>query len=391
MRKSQEIKVLRTNYRAEREAAAQYRALAERESDEKRKKVLYKLVDQEEKHAARWAKRLSELGAKVDEPGALTLWWKSFLMRTLDSDSVLRRLEADEESAERSYTRMMSGVTDAELIRELEEVKKEEEVHGKVVRAMYAGDVPYRERETRSRLEGLLRRERWHVKSGSWVADAIYGANDGLGAVFGIVSGVAGATDVAGGGSTNFVLLSGFAGMIASAVSMGSSAFLAAKSEREVYESEMHRERQEMEENPEEEIEELSLMYQLRGFSEAEANELSHKLAAQPEEFLKIKGAEELGLSEMSFPSPWRSMASGGLSTLIGAFLPLIPFFFTSGMTAVAFSFIVSLIAHFAVGAAKSIITVRSWWKSGLEMMLVGVIVAVVTYGLGALFQVKVD
>ena len=232
MRKSQEIKVLRTNYRAEREAAAQYRALAERESDEKRKKVLYKLVDQEEKHAARWAKRLSELGAKVDEPGALTLWWKAFLMRTLDSDSVLRRLEADEESAERSYTRMMSGVTDAELIRELEEVKKEEEVHGKVVRAMYAGDVPYRERETRSRLEGLLRRERWHVKSGSWVADAIYGANDGLGAVFGIVSGVAGATDVAGGGSTNFVLLSGFAGMIASAVSMGSSAFLAAKSER---------------------------------------------------------------------------------------------------------------------------------------------------------------
>ena len=130
-------------------------------------------------------------------------------------------------------------------------------------------------------------------------------------------------------------------------------------------------------------------MYQLRGFGEAEANELARKLARQPEEFLKIKGAEELGLSEVSFPSPWRSMASGGLSTAVGAFVPLIPFFFTGGMTAVVASFVLSLVAHFLVGAAKSLITVRSWWRSGFEMMVVGVIVAVVTYGLGALFHVQ--
>ena len=82
-------------------------------------------------------------------------------------------------------------------------------------------------------------------------------------------------------------------------------------------------------------------------------------------------------------------MASGGFSTLIGAFIPLIPFFFWSGMTAVIASFTLSLIAHFAVGAAKSIITVRAWWKSGMEMAVVGVIVAVVTYGLGLLFHVE--
>ena len=172
-------------------------------------------------------------------------------------------------------------------------------------------------------------------------------------------------------------------------VSMGSSAYLAAKSEREVYEGEMHRERQEMEENPEEEIEELSLMYQLRGFSEDEANELARKLAVQPEEFLKVMGAEELGLSAVTFPSPFRSLASGGISTLIGAFIPLIPFFFFGGMTAVIASFVISLIAHFLVGAAKSIVTVRSWWRSGMEMMIVGVVVAVVTYGLGLLFHVS--
>lgn len=391
MKKSAEIKVLRANYIAEREAATQYRALAERETDERRKKVLYKLVDQEENHATRWAKRLKDLGAGVDEPSTLRLWWKKVLMRNLDNESVLRRLEADEEMAEMGYSKFMADVKDADLIRELEEVKREEEVHGKVVRAMYAADVPYRTRETRSKLEGLLRRERWHVKSASWLGDAIYGANDGLGAVFGIVSGVAGATDVAGGGSSNFVLISGFAGMIASAVSMGSSAYLAAKSEREVYEGEMARERLEMEENPEEEIEELSLMYQLRGFSEEESNELARKLSASPDEFLKVKGAEELGLSEATFPSPWTSMASGGISTAVGAFLPLVPFFFTRGMTAVILSFLISLLAHFLVGAAKSWITARSWWKSGLEMMIVGVIVAVVTYGLGVLFQVQTN
>src|SRR5579883_560799 len=386
MSKSNTIRVLQANYRAEREAAEQYRALAERERDEKRKQVLYKLVQQEEKHAARWKARLEELGAKVEEPSKVALGYKRMLVKSLDVETVLRRMEADEDAAERSYASMMAGVTDPELIKEIEEVKKEEEVHGKVIRSMYSGDHYHSEYETRSKLEGLLRRERWHVKSGSWVADAIYGANDGLGAVFGIVSGVAGATDVAAGASTNFVLISGFAGMIASAVSMGSSAYLASKSEREVYECEMHRERQEMEENPEEEIEELSLMYQLRGLSEEEANDLARKISKQPEEFLKVMGAEELGLSEMSFPSPWRSLASGGLSTLIGAFIPLIPFFFLGGMSAVIASFVLSLVAHFAVGAAKSIITVRSWWKSGMEMMIVGVIVAVVTYGLGTLF-----
>lgn len=389
MSQSHTIKVLRENYRAEREAAEQYRALAEREPDPKKRAVLAKLVNQEEKHAARWKKRLEDMGAKADEPSRVSLRYKRMLVKSLDTESVLRRMEADEDAAERSYAKMMTSVDDEDLIREIEEVKKEEEVHAKVIRSMYGGDTHHPDRENRAKLEGLFRRERWHRKSGSWLADAIYGVNDGLGAIFGIVSFVGGATDVAGGASTKFVLLSGFGGMIASAVSMGSSAFLAAKSQREVYEGEMQREREEMEENPEEEREELSLIYQLRGLSEEEANELAQKLSERPEEFLEVMGAEELGLSEKTFPSPVRSLASGGLSTLVGAFIPLIPFFFLTGITAVIASFAISLTAHFLVGAAKSIVTVRSWWKSGMEMMIVGIIVAVVTYGLGVLFQVN--
>ncbi|HEY3875998.1 MAG TPA: VIT1/CCC1 transporter family protein [Candidatus Kapabacteria bacterium] len=391
MSTSSTIRVLQENYRAEREAAAQYRALAERESDPKKQIVLQKLIAQEERHAERWKKRLNELGSKAIEPSRVSLRYKQMLVRSLDTESVLRRMEADEDAAEKSYERMMAAVTDVELIREIEEVKQEEEGHAHILRTMYSShsDTHHSERETRSKLDSLFRRERWHLKSGSWLADAIYGVNDGLSAVFGIASFISGGTDVAGGASTKYVLLSGVAGMIASAVSMGASAYLAAKSQREVYESEMHRERQEMEENPEEEREELSLIYQLRGFSEEEADTMALKLSERPDEFLEVMGAEELGLSEKSFPSPFRSLASGGLSTLVGAFIPLIPFFFLNGITAVIVSFVVALIAHFLVGAAKSIVTVRSWWRSGLEMMVVGIIVAVVTYGLGVLFQIK--
>ena len=95
---------------------------------------------------------------------------------------------------------------------------------------------------------------------------------------------------------------------------------------------------------------------------------------------------EELGLSEENFPNPWRSTVSASVSTAIGGFVPIIPFFFTVGMPAVIASFVISTLAHFVVGASKSLVTARSWWASGFEMTIVGVIEAGVTYGLGLAF-----
>jgi VIT1/CCC1 family predicted Fe2+/Mn2+ transporter len=231
-------------------------------------------------------------------------------------------------------------------------------------------------------LDTILKRERWHGRGGSWVADAIYGVNDGLGAVFGIVSGVAGATN----NQQHYVLISGLAGMLASALSMGAGAYLAGKSEAEVYEAEIAREKAEVEENPEEEIEEMALFYQLQGFSPEESQKMAERLAEQPEQLVQAMAQSELGLSEHRFPNPWKSAASASLSTAVGAFIPIIPFFFMTGLPAVIAAFIISILAHFAVGAVKSIITIRSWWASGFEMTLVGVIEAVVTYGLGLAF-----
>jgi len=185
----------------------------------------------------------------------------------------------------------------------------------------------------------------------------------------------------------NRIVVVVMAGMLASALSMGTGAYLASKSEREVYQAEIDRERGEIAEDPEEEKEELSLMYQLKGFSEAEADLLATRLAEQPEQFLRTMAHEELGLSEESFPNPWTSALSAMLSTAVGAFIPIIPFFFMSGYLAIIVAAAISLVAHFIVGAGKTLVTGRSWFHSGAEMTIVGAIEAVITYALGVAFS----
>jgi len=182
------------------------------------------------------------------------------------------------------------------------------------------------------------------------------------------------------------VLAAGLAGTLASALSMGAGAFLASKSEREVYESEVARERAEIEEDPHEELVELELFYQLKGFSPDEAHTMAERLQREPRQFLRTLVHEELGLSEESFPNPLRSTISATISTAVGGFIPIIPFFFTVGIPAVVASFVISTLAHFAVGASKALVTTRPWWASGLEMTAVGIIEAAITYGVGLAF-----
>ena len=113
---------------------------------------------------------------------------------------------------------------------------------------------------------------------------------------------------------------------------------------------------------------------------------MAERLAQEPEQMVQAMAQSELGLSQHHFPNQWTSAFSAALSTANSAFIPIIPFFFMNGFPAVIAAFIISILAHFAVGALKSLITIRSWWASGLEMTVVGVIEAVVTYGLGLAF-----
>ena len=373
------IEVVQRNWRAEVETARVYRDLAGREKDEKRKGILLRMAEAEERHAARWEQKLRDMGQPT--PKLTDNAWSRFkrrFTRSLGTDIAIRRMEAAEEKHEKEFSAQReSALAQEQDVQEfLRTSALEEKAHARALNVMAGPPNP------RSALDTILKRERWHGRGGSWVADAIYGVNDGLGAVFGIVSGVAGATN----NQQHFILISGLAGMIASSLSMGAGAYLAVKSEAEVYEAEIAREKAEVEENPEEEIEEMSLFYQLQGFSAEESQKMAERLGENPEQLVQAMAQSELGLSEHNFPNPWKSSASAAISTAIGAFIPIIPFFFMSGIAAVVWAFAISIVAHFLVGAVKSLITLRSWWASGLEMTFVGVIEAAVTYGLGLAF-----
>jgi VIT1/CCC1 family predicted Fe2+/Mn2+ transporter len=181
------------------------------------------------------------------------------------------------------------------------------------------------------------------------------------------------------------VLVAGLAGTIGSAFSMGSSAYLASKSQREVHEAEIRREQREIETDPEHEREELELMYQIKGFTEAEAKRMAQRVTESPEAFLSTMVSEELGLSEERLPNPWVSALVATVSTAVGAFLPVLPFFYTGGLAAVMQSLVISLVAHFAVGALKPFVTGRSWLAQGWEMMFVGMLGGALAYGFGLL------
>src|SRR5881394_1882863 len=373
------VDVVKRNWRAEVETAQVYRELAARETDQKRKDILSRMAEAEERHAQRWEKKLVDLGEPIPAfPDTVGRRFKRWLNRALGTEIAIRRMEATEEKQEAQFRdqRERALASEHDVQDFLRESALEEKAHARALQTMVPQLGP------RTVLDTILKRERWHGSGGSWVADAIYGVNDGLGAVFGIVSGVAGATN----NQQHYILISGLAGMIASSLSMGAGAYLAVKSEAEVYEAEIAREKAEIQENPEEEIEEMSLFYQLQGFGPEESQRMAERLAESPDQLVQAMAQSELGLSEHRFPSPWKSSASAVISTAIGAFIPIVPFFFMSGIAAVVWAFAISIVAHFAVGAVKSLITLRSWWASGLEMTIVGVIEAAVTYGLGLAF-----
>ncbi len=366
------LSILRDSYQREKRSVVLYKLLAEKQKDAKSKDIFNRLAAIEEDHAKQFAERIAEAGGELPPIPPLTTKERLYV-KSMSTDAVVRRMESEEERNIVAFQKNASALESAPEIRELfAKIEKEEQAHSKLLQDLAPSNEPA------SRLEAMLKGEKWHVSTGSWIGDAIYGVNDGLGAVFGIVSGVAGYSN---GGHQ--VVVAGTFGMIASALSMGSGAFLAAKSEREVHEAQIDREKREIDESPEHEIEELTLIYQLKGFNEDEAMKMAQTISKRPELFLQTMAQEELGLSEKQFPNPWTALVSSSLATAVGASIPVLPFFFMHGMPAVVASAIISTLAHFAVGAAKSIVTSRNWFASGMEMTIVGVLEAVISYGIG--------
>src|SRR4030095_16060663 len=303
-------------WRREVEAATTYSHLANREKDPKRRDILLRLAEQEDKHATRWSERIQAATGSAPDPKEVERGL-SWFQRISDPNVVLHRLEQEENKAEAEYDQLMARLSDPADRQIAHDAMLEERDHAVVLRTLAGGKIP----TPRSTLDTILGRERWHVRGTGWIGDAIYGVNDGLGAVFGIVSGMAGYT-----GGSEVVLAAGLAGTMASALSMGAGAYLASKSEREVYESEVSREKKEIQEDPQEERLELELFYQLKGLSPEEASAMTARLEKEPKQFLRALVHEELGLSEETFPNPLKSTISAGVSTAIGGFIPIISF-----------------------------------------------------------------
>jgi VIT1/CCC1 family predicted Fe2+/Mn2+ transporter len=291
------------------------------------------------------------------------------------------RMEAAEEVEITDRYKRPTGDPETDAV--LQAIRAEEQGHSKSLESMQVAHHAVEPATSpQSRLNRILGRETWHRTGSGWISGAIYGANDGLAAVFGIVAGVSGAT-----GGSSFVLTAGLFGAIASALSMATGAFLAERSEGEVAAANVARERQEIIENPEEEVEEVSLFYQLKGIEKATADNLAQQLSKDPDALLKVHAPEELGGTEAT-SRPVQAAVAAGVSTLVGAMVPVIPFFWLRGTTAVITAALVSLVAHFAVGAAKSLFTLRTWWSAGLEMTLAGIIVGGITFAIGLVAKV---
>jgi VIT1/CCC1 family predicted Fe2+/Mn2+ transporter len=327
---------------------------------------------------------MQTLGIEVPDPASVRISpWLRLQTRIAPVDRLLAAREAAEDDEVGDLYKRSTG--DPETDRLLREIRKDERSHSLAVQELRGNGDPraavveqsFAPPGVQERLDKVLGREKWHRTGGGWISGAIYGANDGLAAVFGIVAGVSGAT----GGST-FVLTAGASGALASALSMATGAFLAERSEAEVMAANVEREREEIAEHPEEEKEELSLFYQLKGIDAATADQIAEQLSQHPDAMLRALTQEEFGGVEQR-GDPKEAALAAGISTGIGAIIPVIPFIFTTGSTAIVIAAVISLVAHFLVGAAKSLVTLRTWWSAGLEMTLAGVIVGGATYLVG--------
>ncbi|MDA0711811.1 MAG: VIT1/CCC1 transporter family protein, partial [bacterium] len=182
----------------------------------------------------------------------------------------------------------------------------------------------------------------------------------------------------------HMILVTGVAGAIADSLSMGSSGYLAAKSEQEVYTYEIEMERTEIQLMPGLETEELALIYQARGMERAQAEEIARDVMSDPQRALEEKVREELKIGK-PHATPMQEAWITGSATALGAFIPVIPFLVLTGPAAIWTSFGISMFSHFAVGAGRSLLTGRSIFRSGVDMLVVGFGVAIGGYVVGDL------
>ncbi len=360
------------NYLDERNSAMLYRALSDHEKNTRLADVYRRLAETEESHAESWAKRLRDAGAGVPEfsPSFRTRVLIG-LARRFGVDTVLPALSSMEEISTHGY----SGQAEAA------EMMPAERSHARLLRQI--------EQDSRGGMEGgvLARIEGRHrTAGGNALRAAVLGASDGLLSNFNLVMGVAGA-EMSGTG----ILLTGFAGLLAGAVSMGLGEWISVQSSRELYEKQIRTEEEEIKTVPEEEVEELVLIYQARGMDEGSARMLATGLMKNPASALDTLARDELGINPGDLGgSAWEAAVASFLLFALGAIVPVIPFIFLRGTAAIMVSAALSAIGLFGIGSAITLFTGRSILHSGIRQVLFGLAAAASVFLIGRLIGVSI-
>jgi vacuolar iron transporter family protein len=362
------------NLQGEIDSAALYQTLARTEKNPQLAKVYARLAAIEEAHAEYWRNHIEAIDHNVPNlrPGfrARALAW---LARRFGPAFVLPTVDTLEH--------MDSGTYDAQPEAVAGGLPAAERSHARIIEALAAGAPGALSGSALARLEG-----RHRGMGGNALRAAVPGANDGLVSNLSLVMGVAGA-DLA----PHAILITGLAGLLAGACSMALGEWLSVNTARESSERQIATEADELEQVPEEEKEELSLIYQAKGLPEDLAKSLAERLIANKKTALDTLVREELGIDPDELGgSPWSAAAASFALFALGAIFPVAPYFALAGGAAVIASLAASGVALFLIGAGTTLFTGRPVWFSGVRQLLVGFAAAGVTFGVGKLIGVAV-
>lgn len=374
MSERQDVARYRANLQDEIDSAALYRALAEAEGNPELARVYTRLAEVEEEHAGFWEKKLRNAGETVPPR---RVGWRSrtlaMLARRFGPRLVLPTINSMEQADSHGYRGQVESQNTP--------LPSQERSHARLLRAIAGSGGGGLEGGTLAQLEG-----RHRATSGNALRAAVLGANDGLLSNFSLVMGVAGAAL-----STQSILITGTAGLLAGAGSMAMGEWISVQSSRELYERQIAIEAEEIEAIPDEEEEELALIYQAKGVPEEQARQMASRIIADEKTALDTMAREELGIDpEELGGSAWEAAATSFVLFAIGAVIPVSPFIFLSGAVAVALSVALSALGLFAIGALITLLTGRSAFFSGMRQVIVGLAAAALTYGVGSLIGVAV-
>ena len=373
MSNTDNVKQYLVNRQKEIDGAALYAVLAETEKQPQMAEVYKKLAASEEKHASAWEKKLK--GLQVPLPPCRPTWRAQtmiWLAKRFGPQFILPTITGNEKADSRAY--------DGQADEEAKEFSQDEKSHARLLSmaSHSTGGLPG---GTVAQLEGGHR-----AGGGNALRAAVLGANDGLVSILSLTMGVAGATN-----SRPDILIAGLAGVLAGAGSMALGEWLSVQSSRELYEHQIKIEAEEIATSPQEEQEELALIYQSKGLPEDRAQELAYHMMADKGSILDTLAREELGIDpEELGGSPYEAAFTSFFLFAFGALFPILPYFFWSGTLAIVLSLVVGALGLFIIGAAITLMTGRSIWFSGARQVLVGIAAAALTYGIGKLIGISV-